>query len=128
MIVCNMQLRLNTRLKMYLLHFPFTHVFKRFPFPQATSARILGGVWWFFTIIIIPSYTANLTALRTVERLQKPIQNVAELSSQEKISYGTLEAGTTMSFFRVNIIIIVYLIRKRCSKIVISISTNMFSH
>jgi len=70
---------------------------------QATSARILGGIWWFFTIIIIPSYTANLTALRTVERLQKPIQNVAELSSQEKITYGTLEGGSTMSFFRVNI-------------------------
>lgn len=69
---------------------------------QATSARILGGIWWFFTIIIIPSYTANLTALRTVERLQKPIQNVAELSSQEKIAYGTLEGGSTMSFFRVN--------------------------
>lgn len=68
--------------------------------PKATSARILGGIWWFFTIIIIPSYTANLTALRTVERLQKPIQNVAELSSQEKITYGTLEGGSTMSFFR----------------------------
>ncbi|XP_050440989.1 glutamate receptor ionotropic, kainate 2-like [Adelges cooleyi] len=68
--------------------------------PKATSARILGGIWWFFTIIIIPSYTANLTALRTVERLQKPIQNVAELSSQEKIAYGTLEGGSTMSFFR----------------------------
>lgn len=72
-------------------------------YTQATSARILGGIWWFFTIIIIPSYTANLTALRTVERLQKPIQNVAELSSQEKITYGTLEGGSTMSFFRVNI-------------------------
>ncbi|XP_050521197.1 glutamate receptor ionotropic, kainate 2-like isoform X3 [Daktulosphaira vitifoliae] len=68
--------------------------------PKATSARILGGMWWFFTIIIIPSYTANLTALRTVERLQKPIQNVAELSSQEKIAYGTLHSGSTMSFFR----------------------------
>lgn len=84
--------------------------YNRFYFsPQATSARILGGIWWFFTIIIIPSYTANLTALRTVERLQKPIQNVAELSSQEKITYGTLEGGSTMSFFRVNIYIYLHI-------------------
>ncbi|KAG7283094.1 hypothetical protein CRUP_033040, partial [Coryphaenoides rupestris] len=33
------------------------------------SGRIVGGVWWFFTLIIISSYTANLAAFLTVERM-----------------------------------------------------------
>ncbi|XP_036825762.1 glutamate receptor 1-like isoform X2 [Oncorhynchus mykiss] len=28
--------------------------------PRSLSGRIVGGVWWFFTLIIISSYTANL--------------------------------------------------------------------
>ena len=35
--------------------------------------RIVGGIWWFFTLIIISSYTANLAAFLTVERMATPI-------------------------------------------------------
>jgi hypothetical protein len=28
--------------------------------PKALSTRIVGGIWWFFTLIIISSYTARL--------------------------------------------------------------------
>ncbi|NWT28403.1 GRIK3 protein, partial [Cardinalis cardinalis] len=41
--------------------------------PKALSARIIGGIWWFFTLIIISSYTANLAAFLTVERMESPI-------------------------------------------------------
>ncbi|XP_059470880.1 glutamate receptor ionotropic, kainate 2 isoform X4 [Neocloeon triangulifer] len=68
--------------------------------PQATSTRIVGGIWWFFTLIIISSYTANLAAFLTVERMITPIENAAELAEQTEISYGTLEGGSTMTFFR----------------------------
>ena len=37
--------------------------------PRAASTRIVGGIWWFFTLIIISSYTANLAAFLTVERM-----------------------------------------------------------
>ena len=40
---------------------------------QAASTRIVGGIWWFFTLIIISSYTANLAAFLTVERMATPI-------------------------------------------------------
>nr|QGW50284.1 gustatory receptor 29 [Chouioia cunea] len=68
--------------------------------PKATSTRIVSGVWWFFTLIIISSYTANLAAFLTVERMITPIENAEDLASQTDISYGTLESGSTMTFFR----------------------------
>ncbi|XP_063237622.1 glutamate receptor ionotropic, kainate 2 isoform X1 [Bacillus rossius redtenbacheri] len=68
--------------------------------PKATSTRIVGGIWWFFTLIIISSYTANLAAFLTVERMITPIENAADLAEQTDISYGTLEGGSTMTFFR----------------------------
>ncbi|KAL0110180.1 hypothetical protein PUN28_013673 [Cardiocondyla obscurior] len=68
--------------------------------PKATSTRIVGGIWWFFTLIIISSYTANLAAFLTVERMITPIENVADLAEQTDISYGTLEGGSTKTFFR----------------------------
>lgn len=73
-----------------------------FFFHQATSTRIVSGIWWFFTLIIISSYTANLAAFLTVERMITPIENAEDLASQAEISYGTLESGSTMTFFRVS--------------------------
>lgn len=68
--------------------------------PKATSTRIVGGIWWFFTLIIISSYTANLAAFLTVERMMTPIEDVEDLAEQNEIVYGTLAGGSTMSFFR----------------------------
>lgn len=70
---------------------------------QATSTRIVGSIWWFFTLIIISSYTANLAAFLTVERMITPIENAADLAeNKQDISFGTLEGGSTMTFFRVS--------------------------
>ncbi|XP_034244702.1 glutamate receptor ionotropic, kainate 2-like, partial [Thrips palmi] len=68
--------------------------------PRAASTRIVGGIWWFFTLIIIASYTANLAAFLTVERMITPIENAEDLAGQTDIAYGTLEGGSTMTFFR----------------------------
>ncbi|XP_036334925.1 glutamate receptor ionotropic, kainate 2-like isoform X1 [Rhagoletis pomonella] len=67
---------------------------------KATSTRIVGGIWWFCTLIIISSYTANLAAFLTVERMITPIESASDLADQTDISYGTLEGGSTMTFFR----------------------------
>ena len=42
---------------------------------QAASTRIVGAIWWFFTLIIISSYTANLAAFLTVDKMITPIEN-----------------------------------------------------
>ncbi|XP_078322835.1 glutamate receptor-like [Crassostrea virginica] len=67
--------------------------------PSAVSGRLVGSVWWFFTLIIISSYTANLAAFLTVDRMNTPINSVEDLAKQTKIQYGTLKEGATFSFF-----------------------------
>ncbi|KAF3840566.1 hypothetical protein F7725_006428, partial [Dissostichus mawsoni] len=68
--------------------------------PRSLSGRIVGGVWWFFTLIIISSYTANLAAFLTVERMVSPIEGSEDLAKQTEIAYGTLDGGSTKEFFR----------------------------
>ncbi|XP_065316839.1 glutamate receptor 2-like isoform X2 [Gordionus sp. m RMFG-2023] len=67
--------------------------------PRSLSGRSTASVWWFFTLIMISSYTANLAAFLTVERMNSPINNVDDLSKQTEIKYGTLDAGSTKAFF-----------------------------
>ena len=68
--------------------------------PRATSTRMVAGLWWFFTLIMISSYTANLAAFLTVEQLETPISSAEDLSKQTKIKYGIVGSGSTLSFFR----------------------------
>lgn len=65
------------------------------------SGRIVGSVWWFFTLILISSYTANLAAFLTSERLQSLIESAEDLAKQTEIKYGTVIGGSTQEFFRV---------------------------
>ncbi|XP_034139434.1 glutamate receptor ionotropic, kainate 2 isoform X3 [Drosophila guanche] len=69
-------------------------------YPRATSTRIISSIWGFFSLIIVASYTANLAAFLTTERMINPIENADDLATQTEISYGTLESGSTMTFFR----------------------------
>ncbi|XP_017853493.1 glutamate receptor ionotropic, kainate 2 isoform X2 [Drosophila busckii] len=69
-------------------------------YPKAFSTRIISSIWGFFSLIIVASYTANLAAFLTVERMINPIENAEDLASQTEISYGTLDSGSTMTFFR----------------------------
>ncbi|XP_076135583.1 glutamate receptor ionotropic, kainate 3 [Alosa pseudoharengus] len=68
--------------------------------PKALSTRIIGGIWWFFTLIIISSYTANLAAFLTVERMDSPVDSADDLAKQTKIEYGVVRDGATMTFFK----------------------------
>ena len=68
--------------------------------PRSFSARVLGMVWAGFAMIIVASYTANLAAFLTVERMATPIENAEDLADQSGIQYGTLLGGSTMTFFR----------------------------
>lgn len=69
--------------------------------PKALSTRIIGGIWWFFTLIIISSYTANLAAFLTVERMDSPVDSADDIAKQTKIDYGLVKDGATMTFFKV---------------------------
>ncbi|GFS12028.1 glutamate receptor [Elysia marginata] len=67
---------------------------------RSMSGRIVGSVWWFFTLIIISSYTANLAAFLTVERMLTPIDSAEDLARQTEIQYGTISSGSTKAFFK----------------------------
>ncbi|XP_033979794.1 LOW QUALITY PROTEIN: glutamate receptor ionotropic, kainate 5 [Trematomus bernacchii] len=67
--------------------------------PRALSTRCVSGVWWRSTLIIISSYTANLAAFLTVQRMEVPIESPDDLADQTNIEYGTIHGGSTMTFF-----------------------------
>ncbi|WAR00595.1 GRIA2-like protein, partial [Mya arenaria] len=69
-------------------------------FPRSLSGRVLASAWWFFTLITISSYTANLAAFLTFEKLTTPINSVDDLVTQSKIKYGSQGKGTTHDFFK----------------------------
>jgi ionotropic glutamate receptor len=63
---------------------------------------MVSGIWWFFTLILISSYTANLAAFLTVERMKSPIESAEDLARQNVIKYGAISGGATMTFFSVS--------------------------
>ena len=69
-------------------------------YSRAVSTRMVAGMWWFFTLIMISSYTANLAAFLTVERMESPIESAEDLSKQTTIKYGCLAGGSTSAFFK----------------------------
>ncbi|KAJ3581008.1 hypothetical protein NHX12_017178, partial [Muraenolepis orangiensis] len=56
---------------------------------------------WAFTLIIISSYTANLAAFLTVQRMEAPVKSVDDLADQTAIEYGSMHSGSTVTFFQV---------------------------
>uniref|UniRef100_A0A182U976 Glutamate receptor 1 n=1 Tax=Anopheles melas TaxID=34690 RepID=A0A182U976_9DIPT len=68
--------------------------------PKAISTRLVAGMWWFFALIMLSSYTANLAAFLTMERMDATIESAEDLAKQSKIKYGVLMGGSTMAFFQ----------------------------
>lgn len=73
--------------------------------PRTVSGRIVISVWWFFAMIIIASYTANLTAFLAIDQpsTMMPFNSIDDLAKQSDVQYGTLLHGSTYQFFRVRI-------------------------
>jgi hypothetical protein len=66
---------------------------------QCPLCRFAAGMWFFFALIMISSYTANLAAFLTVETLERPIESAEDLANQDVIKYGALNGGSTAGFF-----------------------------
>ena len=69
-------------------------------FLRSVTTRIIATMWWLFILVVTSSYTANLAAFLTVERMESPIESAEDLAKQTKIKYGCLESGSTRAFFR----------------------------
>lgn len=68
--------------------------------PIAPSTRMVAGMWWFFTLIMVSSYTANLAAFLTVVPTQEIISDPKQLVDQTRVKYGAKLGGSTMNFFK----------------------------
>lgn len=67
------------------------------------STRMMGASWWFFCLIIVSSYTANLAAFLVVETIVRPIKSAEDLAALDgKIKYGAKRGGSTFKFFEVS--------------------------
>nr|XP_037290682.1 glutamate receptor ionotropic, kainate 2-like [Rhipicephalus microplus] len=69
-------------------------------FPRAASARIIAATWWIFSFVLVSSYTANLAAFLTKERLQSPIESAEDLAKQSAVRYGCVRSGSTHALFK----------------------------
>uniref|UniRef100_A0A4W3GFG5 Glutamate receptor n=1 Tax=Callorhinchus milii TaxID=7868 RepID=A0A4W3GFG5_CALMI len=54
------------------------------------AVRLLMGFWWLFVFIIISTYTANLTAILTSNRIDNPIRSFQDLAKQTDLPFGTV--------------------------------------
>lgn len=68
--------------------------------PRTVSGRLLSAAWWFFSLILISSYTANLAAFLTVTKIETPIKSIADLAEQTQIKYGTVKNTYANSLFK----------------------------
>merc|ERR1712088_627768 len=66
---------------------------------KAINIRFVASFWFFFALIMIASYTANLAAFLTVETLERPIESASDLANQNEIGYGAVNGGSTSKFF-----------------------------
>ncbi|KAJ3583558.1 hypothetical protein NHX12_016909, partial [Muraenolepis orangiensis] len=55
---------------------------------------------WAVTLIIISSYTANLAAFLTMQRMEAPVESVDDPADRTAIEYGGMHGGSTVTFFQ----------------------------
>ena len=61
--------------------------------PKSMSGRVLVAAYWLFVVLMLATFTANLAAFLTVERMQTTVQVISENSWQtleNHISYEIL--------------------------------------
>lgn len=51
-------------------------------------------------MIMLASYTANLAAFLTMDRMGSSIDGAEDLAKQNKIKYGAVVGGSTIRFFQ----------------------------
>nr|APC94353.1 ionotropic receptor 8 [Pyrrhalta aenescens] len=70
---------------------------------KSISTRMVAGMWWFFTLLMVSSYTANLAAFLTTEKPNPHFTNLHELVENADtigIMVGAKDGGATETFFK----------------------------
>ena len=64
------------------------------------AGKILVAGWFFFCLVILSTYTANLTAFLTANRFTTDINSINDLASQTEILYGTVRDSSIVDFLQ----------------------------
>ncbi|XP_028308243.1 probable glutamate receptor [Gouania willdenowi] len=69
------------------------------PHPRALSGRVISAIWWISALLLLASYFGNL---HTTQHSNSHgfITSFEDLAKQDVIDYGTIDGGSTMSFFK----------------------------
>ncbi|XP_046146027.1 ionotropic receptor 25a isoform X1 [Osmia bicornis bicornis] len=67
--------------------------------PKALSSRTLVAAYWLFVVLMLATFTANLAAFLTVERMQSPVQSLEQLARQSRINYTVLANSSVHQYF-----------------------------
>ncbi|XP_030380658.1 uncharacterized protein LOC115628614 [Scaptodrosophila lebanonensis] len=67
--------------------------------PRGPHMRILTGMWWFFALMMLSTYTANLAAFLTSNKWQSTIKDLQDLIEQDEVKFGSMNGGSTSLFF-----------------------------
>ncbi|XP_068151172.1 glutamate receptor ionotropic, kainate 2 [Drosophila tropicalis] len=67
--------------------------------PRGPPMRILTGMWWFFALMMLSTYTANLAAFLTSNKWQNSITSLGDLIEQDDVHFGSMRGGSTSLFF-----------------------------
>ncbi|KAG5868015.1 hypothetical protein JTB14_037908 [Gonioctena quinquepunctata] len=67
--------------------------------PKALSGRTLVAAYWLFVVLMLATFTANLAAFLTVERMQAPVQSLEQLARQSRINYTVVKNSETHKYF-----------------------------
>lgn len=58
------------------------------------------AAYWLFVVLMLATFTANLAAFLTVERMQSPVQSLDQLARQSRINYTVVKDSDTHQYFR----------------------------
>lgn len=67
--------------------------------PKSLSGRVLVAAYWLFVVLMLATFTANLAAFLTVERMQTTVQGLEELAQQSKINYTVVRDSPFYEYF-----------------------------
>ncbi|KAG5882511.1 hypothetical protein JTB14_033312 [Gonioctena quinquepunctata] len=70
---------------------------------KSFSTRMIAGMWWFFTLLMVSSYTANLAAFLTTENPDPhftSFKELIEVAGAKDIKLGAKRKGATETFFQ----------------------------
>ncbi|KAM4610127.1 putative glutamate receptor [Polymixia lowei] len=70
------------------------------PHPKALSGRIVSAIWWVFAVLLLACYFANFNSMLHSDIKHVSIKSFEDLAKQDVIDYGTVDAGSSMAFFK----------------------------